>query len=91
MEFLAHSSTLINGASDNYHCGFGMMGISGMWGIGVVLWILFVVVLVLGIVLLAKALLKDSSKEDPIAILKKRYAKGEISKKEYEELKKELL
>jgi putative membrane protein len=34
--------------------------------------------------------LTDTSRETPIEILKRRYAKGEITKEQYEEMKKDL-
>ncbi len=75
----------------------GMMG-SGFGGgtmlFGVIFWILILV----GIVLLVKWLVEQSkvgvtapAGETALDILKKRYARGEIDKKEFEEKKKDLI
>lgn len=69
--------------------GYGMMGF-GM-GFGFLLMLLFLVAVVWLIITLAsgiRGIREDES--DALNILKKRYAKGDISKGEYEEMKKEL-
>ncbi|MEK6943686.1 MAG: SHOCT domain-containing protein [Nanoarchaeota archaeon] len=68
--------------------GYGMMGF-GM-GFGFLFMILFwgaVVWLVISLINTAQSSKKD---DGALAILKKRYASGEITKKQYEEIKKEL-
>lgn len=65
------------------------------WGMGGgVVMILFWILVIIGIVFLLKYLLEISKggRQDktPLDILKGRYAKGEIDKKEFEEKKKEL-
>ncbi|HEB31530.1 hypothetical protein LCGC14_1154620 [marine sediment metagenome] len=71
--------------------GFGMMGGWGFFGI------FFMIIVIVGIVLLVvwlnrKQPEKQSSNIDESAldILKKRYALGEISKEDYERMKKEI-
>ncbi len=75
---------------------FGMMGGygygmgSGMWIFGLIFWILILI----GLVLLIKYLWEGSGarkEESALEILKKKYAKGEISKEEFEEKKKDML
>lgn len=69
--------------------GYGMS--SGMWILGAIFWILILV----GLVLLIKYLWEGSgvkgAQESALEILKKRYAKGEINKEEFEEKKKDLI
>ncbi len=87
------------GGGGNPMMGYGgwnnMMG--GWNGFGILGWIpmlLFWVLLILGVVALFRYLgglgkRSDESKA-PLDILKERYAKGEINKKEFEEMKKDL-
>ncbi len=66
---------------------YGYMG-AGMWIIGLIFWILFII----GLVLLIKYLWEGrGGHESAIEVLKKRYAKGEISKEEFENKKKDLI
>ncbi len=80
--------------------GWGMMG-SGMWGgwmfLMPIFFILFWGLVIWGIVALVRGLSgqRSSDSAPPAAdsaleMLKKRYARGEIDKKEYEEKKKDL-
>jgi putative membrane protein len=65
--------------------GFGMFGGLSM--------LLFWALLVLGVIALVRSLSKsESSKDDkiPLDILKERYARGEIDKKEFDEKKKDI-
>ena len=77
------------GMMDSY--GYGMMS-GGMWILGFIFWILILV----GLILLIKYLwegsgIRGGGQESALEVLKKRYAKGEISKEEFEEKKKDLL
>jgi putative membrane protein len=69
--------------------GWGMR-----FGFGWIAMIIFWVLLILGIVYLVKMIAGSSKKEDTqetaIDILKMRYAKGEISKEEFEKIKDDL-
>ncbi len=67
--------------------GYGMMGF-GM-GLGFLFMLLFWGVLIWLVITLINAA-SGKKEEDPSTILKKRYASGKISKKQYEEMKKEL-
>lgn len=69
--------------------GGGMMG--GGTGWTAVGW-LFTIVFWLAIVLLVIWLFKQLRKpgEDPMEVLKRRYASGELTKERYEEMKREL-
>jgi len=82
----------------------GMMGGSGSWGFpgfgffgfGWLFMIAFWALVIVGVVLVIKALIpKESEKhekpaETALDILKKRYAQGEISKEEFEEKRRDL-
>lgn len=74
--------------------GFGMggYGIAGFgMSFGFLFMLLFAAVVIWLIVTLVNAVQpKKGDDSEPLEILKKRYAKGEISKKQYEEMKKEL-
>ncbi len=69
--------------------GYGMMG--GIWIIGLVFWILILIALVLLIKYLWERSGTRRIEESALELLKKRYARGEISKEEFEERKKDLL
>ncbi|CAG0987922.1 hypothetical protein METP2_02385 [Methanosarcinales archaeon] len=75
------------GMMDGY--GYGMMS-GGYWILGLIFWIL----LIIGLVLLIKYLWERGGakrgEESALEILKKKYARGEISKEEFEEKKKDL-
>ncbi len=68
--------------------GYGMMS-GSFWIIGLIFWLLVLI----GLVLLIKYLWEGGAKkeESALELLKKRYARGEISKEEFEEKKKDLL
>ena len=68
--------------------GYGMMGF-GM-GFGFLFMLLFWGALIWLVVALVNAAQPGKKEEDPLNILKRRYASGEISKKQYGEMKKEL-
>jgi putative membrane protein len=66
------------------------------WGSGVwpVFMILFWILLIIGVVALVKWIVGQTGsmkEESAIDVLKKRYAKGEISKEEFEEKKKDVM
>ncbi|MFO7913971.1 MAG: SHOCT domain-containing protein [Desulfotignum sp.] len=71
--------------------GWGPMMGYGIYG-GIFMWILLVAVAVALIYYIFSRNKKnpDLTKESPMEILKKRYAKGEISKEEFDRIKKEM-
>jgi len=69
--------------------GYGMYGTGG-WFMGII-WIVILVLIGYGIYYFIKNKdIASGTAEPPLDILKKRYAKGEITKKEYEQIKKDL-
>jgi putative membrane protein len=77
----------------------GMMGDWGAWGWGMGLgWIfmaLFWVLIIFGIVALAKWIISGGgwgrSGKGPLEILQERYARGEITREQYEQMRHDLL
>lgn len=69
--------------------GYGMMS-GGYW----IWWLIFWILVIIGLVLLIKYLWEGSGakkEESALEILKKKYARGEITKEEFEEKKKDVL
>jgi putative membrane protein len=64
------------------------------WGAGAVMWLLLAVVVIVAVYLLMRGSktggFGQTSQETPLDILKKRYARGEITKEQFEEMKKDL-
>ncbi len=90
------------GGWQGYAYGYGMMG-SGMmggfgWGLYMpIIMIVFWGLVIWGIVALVRGVSSrnntgsSASAESALEILKRRYARGEITKQEYEERKKDLI
>ncbi len=59
---------------------------------GVIMWIILLVLLgfVVYFLMSGKKFVKRDEEETPLEILKKRYAKGEISKQEFDKMKQDL-
>jgi len=74
--------------------GPGMMFGYGFWSpwslLWIAFWILALTALVLAVVWLYRKITSRQAWVTPVEILKARYAKGELTKKQFEEMKKEL-
>ena len=68
--------------------GYGMMGF-GM-GFGFIFMLLFWGIIIWLIITLTNSSQSSKNELDSLTILKRRYASGEITKKQYEEMKKEI-
>lgn len=69
--------------------GYGMMG-DWWWVFGAAFWLLLFAALVLVVVWLYRQVMGKGSQASASDILKQRYARGELTKKQFEEMKKDL-
>ncbi|OGF99318.1 electron transporter RnfE [Candidatus Gottesmanbacteria bacterium RBG_13_37_7] len=72
----------------------GWNNMMGWGGFGWIFMIVFWTLIILGVVTLVRYLKgtnQNGTDKTPLDILKERYAKGEINKKEFEEMKKDLV
>jgi putative membrane protein len=73
-----------NGCMMNYGFGYG----------GMFMWLIFLIVLGVAVYFIIQTSksknVTDEAQETPLDILKKRYAKGEITKEEFDRMKKDL-
>lgn len=96
-ESLAHNDEVINTSQSSWDCPFnnmmmGNFGAGGGW-LGFIFMLVFWGLIIVGIFYLIKAISQGQngrSGQSAIDILKERYAKGEIDKKEFESMKKDL-
>jgi len=83
---------LLKGGWGDYSMGPGMMW--GWWGMGWIFMIIFWGILVVGLIFLIRYLVgttkASKGEESALDILKKRYARGEVNKEEFEQKKKDL-
>lgn len=86
---------MMGGGGNPMMGSWNMMG-GGWGGFGVLSWLsmlFFWILLILGVIALIRYLARTGQNKDertPLNILKERYARGEIDKKEFEEKKKDL-
>ncbi|MBA7708887.1 hypothetical protein ES703_117792 [subsurface metagenome] len=86
------------GITQPYSCGFSMHGGPyGMMGFGyggIIMWIIFLIIIGLVVYLILRNTgfkgFEISDRETPLDILKRRYAQGEITKEEFDNMKKDL-
>jgi len=72
-------------------CGFNrFFAFGGGWIMHIVSIIILALIIIFGIKLIKSGKANPFKSEDPLTILKTRYAKGEITKEEFNEMKKEL-
>jgi putative membrane protein len=97
--FILTAVTLLSSCSREYPYDY-MGGPGGGWGHmmgygygygGMLMWIIFIVIFgVLIYFLMQAAKGRGRAGETPLEILKKRYAKGEITKEEFDRMKKDI-
>ena len=86
------------GRSEGWNMGPGMMGGWGMGWFGGIFMILFWILILIGLVFVIKWLIQSTNKgrDDgqsgyrALEILKERYARGEIDKAQFEDMKRDL-
>ncbi len=86
------------GRYDGWGMGPGMMGGWGMGWFGGIFMILFWVLILIGLVFVIKWLIQSTSRarnngqsgDRSLEILKERYARGEIDKAQFEDMKRDL-
>ncbi len=90
---LAWPAASFTNGNDNWPM-FGWRHMTNWWYGGMFMWILFVVVIVAAVLLITQITRPRRSdgsfRESSIDILKRRYARGEITKEEFENMKKDL-
>lgn len=95
---LAHSDELTSSSQIGWGCPFNHMmmtswGAGGGW-LGFIFMVAFWALIILGIIYLIKAISQGQNGRQgktALDILKERYARGEINKKEFENIKKDLV
>ena len=60
-------------------------------GMGMLFWIVFFIIVVFLLINISKKRKDTINKDSALDILKSRYAKGEISKTDFEQIKKDIL
>jgi putative membrane protein len=98
-KYLTHavplSITLLFSCSSDDRYG-PMYGPGGGWPMmhygygGWLMWLILVIVVAIAIYFIVQAQKGGSIRETPLEILKKRYAKGEITKEDYDRMKRDL-
>lgn len=98
--FFLSSALAQQGRYDDWHMGRWMMGGWGMGWFGMIFMVLFWGLVISGVIALIRWLLQSThskgqtgvrSGSDALALLQERYAKGEISRGEFESMRKSIL
>lgn len=88
---LAHAGEGINGGSDDHR--MNGMGWSNNGGFTMLWMFVGALIVIVGVIYLLVYFAKKtdrSNEDDPMRIAKARYAKGEINKKQFDEIKKDI-